>query len=301
MTRVTSCAAEKILELRLDQVEIGGGTQSRAAINNEVVNDYAEKLDALPPAVVFHDGSHYWLAAGFHRYFGHKKAGRKTIACIVRTGTVRDAILFSVGENEEHGLRRTREDRRHICWMLLSDKEWKKWSDREIARQGKVSHWLVGEVRREIKEEEKARREKEKAEKEAAEERARKEAEEKAAAERARVKDGWVRPGQKKEEAPPPKTEGVTGCAASEEEEGQERAYTTKHGTTATMKTGGVNKGRDRNTVRAERDAGEKKKIEKQLARSIPKAVRQAKRLGWDEEAFIEECRKIWRSIPVVS
>ena len=31
--------------------------------------------------------------------------------------------------------------------MLLEDEEWKNWSDREIARQCKVGHPLVGELR----------------------------------------------------------------------------------------------------------------------------------------------------------
>jgi hypothetical protein len=62
-------------------------------------------------------------------------------------GTRRDAILYSVGANETHGLRRTNEDKRRAVLTLLSDGEWSKWSDREIARLCAVGHQMVAPLR----------------------------------------------------------------------------------------------------------------------------------------------------------
>lgn len=97
--------------------------------------------------MVFYDGKKHWLADGFHRFHAYQKAGREKVAADVRQGTRRDAILHSVGANETHGLRRTRDDKRRAVETLLNDAEWGKWTDREIARRCAVSPQTVANVR----------------------------------------------------------------------------------------------------------------------------------------------------------
>ena len=83
----------------ITSINMDGGTQPRAAIDFDVVEEYALALASgavFPPAVVFFDGSTYWLADGFHRTHAHKVAERQSIECDVRQGTRRDAILFDV-------------------------------------------------------------------------------------------------------------------------------------------------------------------------------------------------------------
>lgn len=129
---------------------INGGTQSRAQISDEVVAEYAEAIQAgaeFPPLVVFYDGASYWLADGFHRYKAFAQIKAHDVPADVRQGTQRDAILFSVGANASHGLRRTNDDKHRAIMVLLSDVEWSKWSDREIARQCQVDHKTVGKLR----------------------------------------------------------------------------------------------------------------------------------------------------------
>lgn len=136
------------LELRL--IRTDGGTQPRAAIDTAIVQSYAEDMAngaAFPPLVVFHDGVDYWLADGFHRFFAGKGCGLAEIDCDVRQGTVRDAVLFSVGANASHGLRRTNEDKRRAVLTLLNDPEWAGWSDSNIARQCIVSPHTVAKLR----------------------------------------------------------------------------------------------------------------------------------------------------------
>lgn len=132
-------------------IRVDGGTQSRSSLYQNVVDDYASAIGdgaQFPPVVVFHDGSDHWLADGFHRFHAHKKLGLVEIDADVRQGTRRDAILYSVGANESHGLRRTNEDKRRAVLTLLNDPEWVKWSDREIARQCAVGNKFVGDIRR---------------------------------------------------------------------------------------------------------------------------------------------------------
>ncbi len=134
----------------ISSIRINGGTQSRAAISKDVVADYAEAMEGgaeFPPVIVFYDGADYWLADGFHRYEAYARARVNKVPADVRQGTQRDAILFSVGANAAHGLRRTNDDKRRAVMVLLNDSEWAKWSNREIARQCGVSEALVRDAR----------------------------------------------------------------------------------------------------------------------------------------------------------
>ena len=139
-----------VSSLFLSQIRRDGGTQPRASINHETVRDYAEDMkngDKFPPVIVFYDGEIYWLADGFHRIEAALGARKKKIAVTVKQGTRRDAVLYSVGANAKHGLRRSNLDKRRAVMTLLEDEEWNKWSNREIARKCGVSEFLVRQLR----------------------------------------------------------------------------------------------------------------------------------------------------------
>lgn len=136
--------------LEIKKIRMDGGTQPRAYINESIVAEYAEEVRngaVFPDVIVFFDGSDYWLADGFHRVRAYKEAGKKEIGADIKQGTRRDAVLFAVGANASHGVRRTNEDKRRAVMTLLSDAEWGKWSDREIARRCAVSDRFVNSLR----------------------------------------------------------------------------------------------------------------------------------------------------------
>ena len=54
----------------INSIRLDGGTQPRASIDFDTVFDYMDAMTDgadFPPVVVFYDGTHYWLADGFHR------------------------------------------------------------------------------------------------------------------------------------------------------------------------------------------------------------------------------------------
>lgn len=141
------------MNISLDKIRIDCGTQARAALNEEIVAEYAEALLAgakFPPVTVYFDGSSYYLADGFHRYMANQAAKSPNIEANVVNGTLREAILHSLSVNNEHGLRRTNADKRKAVITMLQDFEWADWSDREIAKWCKVGHPLVGRIRDEL-------------------------------------------------------------------------------------------------------------------------------------------------------
>jgi hypothetical protein len=141
--------------LAIEKIRIDGGTQMRAELSKETYCEYRDLFLAgveFPPVDVFYDGSIYWLADGFHRYFGAKEAKQKTIAVTIYEGTQRDAILFSVGANQSNGLRRSNKDKRRSVLTMLEDAEWVTWSDRKIAESAGVFHEMVAKLRKQLAE-----------------------------------------------------------------------------------------------------------------------------------------------------
>jgi protein gp37 len=92
----------------------------------------------FPPVVVFQedvgDGELiYWLADGFHRVAAARMANGTSVEAQVVDGSLREAVLYSLGANEGHGWPRTRAETVKCIERLLTDDEWVTWSDRWLA------------------------------------------------------------------------------------------------------------------------------------------------------------------------
>jgi hypothetical protein len=136
--------------IELEDIRLNSKTQSRAELDQAVVDDYAELLEngiSLPPIDVFWDDKDHWIAGGWHRYWAHKKLGHKVVPCKVHKGGLREAVLFSCGDNAAHGLRRSAADKRKAVETLLKDREWSKYSNRKVAEVCHVSYEFVRRMR----------------------------------------------------------------------------------------------------------------------------------------------------------
>jgi hypothetical protein len=134
----------------LDRIRVDGGTQVRAELDQDTIREYGEAYKAgvqLPPVDLYSDGSYLWMADGFHRFGGAKLAQLESLEAVIHEGTQRDALLFAVGSNHTHGLRRTLADKSKAVGLLLADPEWSRASDRWIADACRVSHPFVASVR----------------------------------------------------------------------------------------------------------------------------------------------------------
>jgi hypothetical protein len=135
----------------ISSISTSSGTQTRLAISEATVAEYAEAMivgDRFPPVVVFRDGDKVILADGFHRVRAARQAGFEKITAEVHVGSRLDALLYSLGSNDKHGLRRTNEDKRYAVTVAL--REFAHLSDRMIAGMCGVSVTFAGSVRRQL-------------------------------------------------------------------------------------------------------------------------------------------------------
>jgi len=144
--------------LDIAKIRIDGDTQPRLAIDQMIVSEYAEALEAgaeFPPVQVVSDGAAHWLVDGFHRYYAHRKLGRTQIKAEVTTGLLEEAQWLSLMSNKAHGLRRTNQDKAKAVIKALKMKP--EMSDNAIAEHVGVSQPTVSKYRASIEEARKLR------------------------------------------------------------------------------------------------------------------------------------------------
>ena len=130
------------VSLRIEDIQMDGGTQPRAVLDWDAVHDYTDAMEAganFPPVTVFYDGESYWLADGYHRVRAAYAANFENIDCDVRQGTLQDAQWFSFSANRANGLRRTNDDKQRAVKAALQHPRAESLSDSEVARHCGVS------------------------------------------------------------------------------------------------------------------------------------------------------------------
>jgi hypothetical protein len=138
-------------DLKLEQIDIYGGTQARIATNDEAITSYADSMlegAQFPPVVAYFDGSKYWLADGFHRFLAVQRNDFETIATQVYEGSRTDALRHALGANSTNGIYRSNADKRNASEIALE--EWPTMSNAVIAELCKVSPDLVRRCRLEM-------------------------------------------------------------------------------------------------------------------------------------------------------
>ena len=139
--------------LPIASIRIDGGTQPRAVLDFEAIEDYAEAMSAgvkFPPVTVFYDGDSYWLADGFHRVKAAYAAGFDAVLCDIQQGTIEEAQWFSFSANRGNGLRRTTQDKQRAVKAALLHGRGTTLSDTQVARHVGVDQKTVTNWRRQL-------------------------------------------------------------------------------------------------------------------------------------------------------
>lgn len=141
-----------VIDIKIEEILATAATQMRKKLDRTTIKEYVEAAKngaVFPPVVVFCEkgGDRHILADGFHRLHAFVDAEIATVKAEVREGGQRDAMVYAMGCNEQHGLRRTNADKRFAVEMLLKDPELMQLSQKEMAEICRVTRQTIGRVR----------------------------------------------------------------------------------------------------------------------------------------------------------
>lgn len=145
-------AKPKIITLATDNILASAATQVRKKLDKDTIDQYTEALGngaQFPPMVVFaeHESDRYILADGFHRHHAYVNAEIGIVEVEVHEGGLHEALLWALGANDEHGLRRTNADKRNSVEMALKDPEISTLQIIQIADVCRVTERTVRNIR----------------------------------------------------------------------------------------------------------------------------------------------------------
>lgn len=119
--------------MNLDDIDIDQNLQMRATTAEDVIEEYAEAVDDLPPVTIITsslEGKDSWfLVDGFHRFAAHRKAGRTEIKASFTLGQYDDALLFAMSANYKNGMRPSDADKQRSIKRLLKSAIVEQWMD----------------------------------------------------------------------------------------------------------------------------------------------------------------------------
>ena len=136
------------MQFAIDRINLDPSTQCRAAIDPQVVTEYAEAMRAgseFPPVLLFGDEDEAWIGDGWHRVVAASSLKCMDIQADLQPGGRLGAIQCALRANSTHGQRRTNADKRRCVEIAL--REFPDLSSRAIAEMSDVSHTLVESVR----------------------------------------------------------------------------------------------------------------------------------------------------------
>lgn len=123
--------------------------QTRAEINMETVNSYAEAMTEgakFPAVVLFGTKDKCWIGDGWHRVMAAEQIDALDIHAEVLPGGKDDALWYAMGANKAHGLPMKRGDVKRA--VELAVKTWPNKSQQEIAEQVGCSVSYVNGVKK---------------------------------------------------------------------------------------------------------------------------------------------------------
>lgn len=143
----SSPPAQESKLLEVSTIRSDGGTQCRAGIDESIVAEYAERLQAgdhFPPVDVFSDGKEFYLADGHHRILAARRARLESFPCNIRSGSQRDALWFALAANKANGLQRTAADKANAVRIALA--KFPEKTQQQVAEQVGCTQQYVSKV-----------------------------------------------------------------------------------------------------------------------------------------------------------
>ena len=150
--KTDAAAGWTVRDLPVRDIATDAGTQMRPGLDLARVEEFAGLLAEgaiLDPVRVVKTQGAYVLVDGFHRLAATDRIHAATIPALVKTGTIRDAMLEAVAANAIGSMPRCPQTKRRAVFALLEDEEWREKSTGWIARTAGVSFAFAEKMRAE--------------------------------------------------------------------------------------------------------------------------------------------------------
>ncbi len=135
-------------KVALESIEWDTSIQCRAALDVQVIHEYAERMtagDDFPRVEVCGTKKRCWIADGWHRVNAAREINAKDIKAMLYPGGRVTALKRALGANAQHGHRRSNADKRRSVEIAL--REFPKLSSRAIAEMCGVGKDMVQAAR----------------------------------------------------------------------------------------------------------------------------------------------------------
>lgn len=139
------------MKLACNSIEATAAPQVRTKLHKDVIDQYREDLEAgaiFPPVIAFaHKGSEkIILSDGFHRLYATIHAGHEEIEVELHEGGMHEALVYALGANAGHGLRRSNADKVNAVKLALKDPEISQMTQQKIADICRVTRQTVNRI-----------------------------------------------------------------------------------------------------------------------------------------------------------
>ena len=137
----------KTVSIPVLQIKVDKDLNIRERIDMDIVAQYAEILDQMPPVSVINTGDGVYLVDGFHRYYARLYKGQDNIICDIYEGQWDTAIELAVSLNCSHGRPFSQKERLTAARRIIALHP--DWTDNKISRAVGCSHNTVTRLRNE--------------------------------------------------------------------------------------------------------------------------------------------------------
>ena len=121
---------------------------ARDELNKELINEYKDNFEFLPPITVYDTPRGKILTDGFHRLSAAKQLNLDTIEADLRQGSIQEAFTFSRTANLKRGLPLTKKEKERAVKDYIKANV--KRSDRAIAQEVGYGKDTIGRYRKQL-------------------------------------------------------------------------------------------------------------------------------------------------------
>lgn len=107
------------MKVKIEKIIVDMGFNLRGELDKQLISEYQETLDVMPPVTIYDTERGYILVDGFHRLAAAKQKELDEINADIKQGSVQDALAFACIANLKHGKQLTSQERQNAIRQYI--------------------------------------------------------------------------------------------------------------------------------------------------------------------------------------